>query len=59
MKPAIKSYVRHALIAVTPLLAVDNTNWRHYAFAVTLALAGPFIRALDPADQAFSVDNDR
>jgi len=58
MNPAAKSYLRHALIAITPLLTTNDADWRHYAFAVALAIVGPLIRALDPADTAFGVSDD-
>jgi hypothetical protein len=58
MNPAVKSYLRHVAIALTPLLTVQESDWRHYLFAVTLAILGPFIRAIDPADKEFGVTND-
>jgi hypothetical protein len=58
MNPAVKSYLRHVAIALTPLLTVQNSDWRHYLFAVALAILGPFIRAIDPADKEFGVTND-
>lgn len=58
MKPAVKSYIRHALIAITPLLTTNDADWRHYAFAISLAIVGPLIRALDPADQSFGITDD-
>jgi|LakMenEpi03Aug12_release.lakeMendotaPanAssembly.Ray.scaffolds.fasta_scaffold2938785_1 hypothetical protein len=60
MKPAVKSYLRHVAIAVTPLLTVNDTRWQHYVFAVALAILGPLARAIDPDDHSFGVsDNDR
>jgi hypothetical protein len=58
MSPGIKSYLRHALIAVMPLLTVESTNWSHYAFAVTIALVGPLIRVLDPNDHDLGIGAD-
>lgn len=58
MSPAVKSYARHALIAITPLLTTNDADWRHYAFAVLLAIVGPLIRALDPADKGFGLTDD-
>jgi hypothetical protein len=58
MKPAVKSYLRHVAIALTPLLTVQDSDWRHYLFAVALAILGPFMRAIDPADKEFGVTND-
>jgi hypothetical protein len=58
MNPAVKSYLRHVAIALTPLLTVQESDWRHYLFAVALAILGPFIRAIDPADKEFGVTDD-
>jgi hypothetical protein len=58
MNPAVKSYLRHVAIALTPLLTVQESDWRHYLFAVALAILGPFMRAIDPADKEFGVTND-
>ena len=58
MSPAAKSYLRHALIAITPLLTTNDADWRHYAFAISLAIVGPLIRALDPQDKSFGLTND-
>ena len=55
MNAALKSYLRHVAIAVTPLLKINDTRWQHYVFAVALAIVGPLIRALDPADNDFGV----
>ena len=53
MNPAVKSYLRHVLIALVPLLTVAESQPRHYIFAVALAIVGPLIRALDPTDKEF------
>jgi len=58
MKPIVKSYLRHALIAIVPLLTVESTQWNHYAFAVTMAIVGPLIRLLDPNDHDIDTRND-
>jgi hypothetical protein len=58
MNPAVKSYLRHVAIALTPLLTVQESDWRHYLFAAALAILGPFIRAIDPADKEFGVTDD-
>lgn len=50
MNPAVKSYLRHVLIALVPLLTVAESEPKHYLFAVALAVVGPLIRALDPND---------
>jgi hypothetical protein len=58
MNPAVKSYLRHVAIALTPLLTVQESDWRHYLFAIALAILGPFMRAIDPADKEFGVTDD-
>jgi hypothetical protein len=58
MNPAVKSYLRHVAIALTPLLTVNDADWRHYVFAVSLAIVGPLIRALDPQDKGFGLTDD-
>ena len=50
MNPALKSYIRHVLIALVPLLTVAESEPKHYLFAIALAVVGPLIRALDPND---------
>ena len=50
MNPALKSYLRHVLIALVPLLTVAESEPKHYLFAIALAVVGPLIRALDPND---------
>lgn len=58
MNPAVKSYLRHVLIALVPLLTVAESQPRHYLFAVALAIVGPLIRALDPTDPEIGVSDD-
>jgi hypothetical protein len=58
MNPAVKSYLRHVAIALTPLLTVNDADWRHYVFAIALAILGPFIRAVDPSDKEFGITDD-
>lgn len=53
MNPIIKSYARAALVAVLPLLTAQEGDWRLYAAALIIAVLGPAIRALDPADPMF------
>ena len=57
MNPAVKSYLRHVLIALVPLLTVAESQPKHYLFAVALAVVGPLIRALDPNDTEVGFDN--
>ena len=57
MNPALKSYLRHVLIALVPLLTVAESQPKHYLFAVALAVVGPLIRAPDPQDHTIGFDN--
>ena len=58
MNPALKSYLRHVLIALVPLLTVAESEPKHYLFAVALAVVGPLIRALDPTDPEIGMTDD-
>ena len=58
MNPAVKSYLRHVLIALVPLLTVAESEPKHYLFAVALAVVGPLIRALDPTDPEIGMTDD-
>ena len=58
MNPAVKSYLRHVLIALVPLLTVAESQPKHYLFAVALAVVGPLIRALDPTDPEIGMTDD-
>ena len=58
MNPALKSYLRHVLIALVPLLTVAESEPKHYLFAIALAVVGPLIRALDPADPEIGMTDD-
>lgn len=55
MKPVIKSYARAVLVAVLPLLAINDNDWKHYLYAVLLAVLAPLARALDIEDTAFGL----
>ena len=57
MNPALKSYLRHVLIALVPLLTVAESQPKHYMFAMALAVVGPLIRALDPNDHQIGPDD--
>jgi hypothetical protein len=57
MTPALKSYLRHVLIAIVPLLTVAESQPQHYMFAVALAVVGPLIRHLDPNDHEIHSGN--
>ena len=58
MNPALKSYLRHVLIALVPLLTVAESEPKHYLFAIALAIVGPLIRALDPTDTEIGLSDD-
>jgi hypothetical protein len=58
MNPIAKSYIRHVLIAIMPLLTVESTQWSHYAFAATIAILGPLVRLLDPNDHNIDIGQD-
>lgn len=58
MNAAVKSYLRHVLIAIVPLLTVAESEPRHYLFAVALAIVGPLIRALDINDRQIGFKNE-
>lgn len=53
MKQIIKSYARAVLVAVLPLLTASEDRWQLYVAAALIAILGPAIRALDPADPMF------
>ena len=59
MNPAVKSYLRHVLIALVPLLTVAESQPKHYLFAVALAVVGPLIRALDPNDKGMDYGSEK
>ena len=51
----IKSYVRGLITAVAPLIAMQETNPKAYAFAVIAGVISPAIRAIDKNDPAFGM----
>jgi hypothetical protein len=53
MKPVLKSYLRSVSVAVLPLLTIGDDDWKHYLFAVLIAVLAPLARALDSTDEAF------
>ena len=59
MNPALKSYLRHVLVALVPLLTVAESEPKHYLFAIALAVVGPLIRALDPSDGEIGYDSEK
>jgi hypothetical protein len=55
MKAVVKSYLRAAMVAVLPLLAANDDDWKHYLYAVLLAVLAPLARAFDVEDKAFGL----
>lgn len=49
----LKSYLRGVLVAITPLLATQNTDAKAYMLAVVSGFIAPLIRSLDKTDPAF------
>lgn len=58
MSQILKSYLRSVSVAIMPLLAINETRWQSYLYAVLLAILGPAIRAADPNDKAFGVGSE-
>lgn len=55
MTNVLKSYARGVLVAITPLIAIHNTDLWAYLIAITAGVISPALRALDKADPAFGV----
>lgn len=53
MKSVIKSYARGVLVAITPLLATNQTDAKLYVIAALAGVVGPALRAIDKNDPAF------
>ena len=51
----LKSYLRGVLVAITPLLATQNTDKTAYCMAVVSGFIAPLIRSLDKSDPAFGL----
>jgi hypothetical protein len=51
----LKSYARGVLTAVTPLLAIRNTDLWAYVAAVMAGVIAPALRAIDKNDPAFGL----
>lgn len=58
MNAILKSYARSVTVAIMPLLAINETRWQSYLYAMLLAILGPAIRAADPNDKAFGVGSE-
>jgi hypothetical protein len=55
MKSVLKSYIRGAIVAITPLLATNQTDPWMYAIAIVAGVISPALRALDKQDPAFGM----
>lgn len=55
MKSVIKSYLRGVITAITPLIAINNTDPWAYAMAIFAGVIGPALRAVDSKDPAFGM----
>lgn len=55
MQSVVKSYLRGVIVAITPLLAMGESNPKAYVFAVLAGVVAPAIRALDKKDPAFGM----
>lgn len=55
MKSVLKSYLRGVLVAVTPLIAIHETDAWSYVIAVFAGVISPALRAMDSKDPAFGM----
>ena len=55
MQSVLKSYLRGVLVAVMPLLAMNETNPKAYLIAVLAGVVSPALRAMDKKDAAFGI----
>lgn len=55
MKSIIKSYARGVLVAITPLIATNQTDPWMYICAIFAGVIGPALRAIDKKDPAFGL----
>lgn len=55
MKSVLKSYLRGVLVAVSPLIAMNETSVRPYIYAIIAGIISPAIRACDKHDPAFGM----
>ena len=51
----LKSYLHGVLVAVTPLIAMHNTNAWAYLAAVVAGVIAPALRAIDKKDPCFGM----
>lgn len=49
----IKSYARGVLVAITPLIVINETNIKAYVIAILAGVISPALRAMDKKDPAF------
>lgn len=55
MKSILKSYARGVIVAITPLLATNQTDIWLYAIAIVSGVISPALRAMDKKDPAFGM----
>ena len=55
MKSVLKSYLRGALVAVSPLIAAGMTDPKLYIYAIIAGVLSPALRAVDKNDSAFGM----
>lgn len=55
VKSIFKSYARGVLVAVTPLILINETDAKAYIVAIVAGVISPALRALDKKDPAFGL----
>lgn len=55
MQSIIKSYARGVVVAITPLIATNQTDPWVYVVAIFAGVIAPALRALDKKDPAFGL----
>jgi len=55
VKSILKSYARGVIVAITPLLAISETDPKAYVVAIVAGVIAPALRALDKKDPAFGL----
>ena len=55
MNAVVKSYLRGVLVAISPLIAVGETDAKMYVYAIIAGVLSPALRAVDKKDPAFGM----
>lgn len=55
VKSILKSYARGVLVAITPLISINETDPKAYVVAIVAGVIAPALRALDKKDPAFGL----